>query len=146
MNSLLESIGGLGEVVKTLTNGQERVKALEAVINAKSQAFDLLTKLTELQQENSDLRNELRKHKEQAELAAKVFFARNAYWRKDEVITSAYCPTCFETKGQLVRLSQTQENGWCHPCKHEIDWVYDGERPQPGDPANVWKPRRGRNF
>lgn len=139
MNPLMETIGGLGEIFKTISNNKDRIDAQEVLIKAKSQALDILTQNTELQQQIAELRSELRKLKDQAELANRFFYARHAYWSKDEKDGSAYCPTCFDRDKLTVRLTRDGGDGFCTACKmrHKHAYYDNGTRPKEGDPATI---------
>lgn len=140
----METIGGLGEVLKTVVNNKDQIKVQEAIIQAKSQALDVLSKLATLQEENASLREEIRKYQERADLADRVFYARHAYWMKDPKDGSAFCPTCFDTKGQLVRLMKNGDTGVCHICEKLHHYVYVDAKPKEDDAATYTPPERPR--
>ena len=96
----------------------------------------LQKEVTELREENRRLSDEIRERDKQAEQEGNLFFARNAYWKKDETALLAYCPPCFASKKQLIPLRRLRNNlGVCDICKSTQNCVYEGPRPKEGDDA-----------
>ena len=96
--------GNIKTLLVDIPNAELKAEIRGAVLNAQSEALDLQEKVGQLQEENAKLRAEHDARDEIAKIADQLFFARHAYWRKDETIDSAYCQTCWDTKHTLVRL------------------------------------------
>ena len=107
--SIRESIGTAVNLLVKVHDANLKAQLQEALLSAQGEALDLQERMARLQDDNVRLSDELRKRDELSGVADQLFYARHAYWRKDETIDSAYCPTCWDTKRFLVRLMRTGE-------------------------------------
>jgi len=130
--SLRDSIGGIAKLVVNVHDSKLQAELLTALLTAQNEALALQERVAKLQEENADLREQVRSNKQTSELAEQLFYARNAYWRKDESILSAYCTICWDTKSLLVRMQMGQDDAYCNACKTR-HWGAnpDGRRPTP---------------
>lgn len=132
--SIRESIGNVTKLLVKVHDAELKAELQEALLNAQGEALDLQERLARFQEENAELREQLRSKSQADKLAEQLFYARDVYWRKDESIFSAYCPTCWDTKRLLVRLEISDESSWCEPCKQNFYQLKQGQqRPAPSD-------------
>ena len=66
--------------------------------------------LSRRQSKNRTLKEEVARLSDELRKRDEVFFARNAYWKKDETALLAYCPPCFGSKHQLIPLKRCRDN------------------------------------
>jgi hypothetical protein len=101
------------EIEKTLS------EALEQIFSLQTGMLDLQAKILHLQEENSQLREKIRREEERAK-------DRGQYQRKKvgkaEVLVregdseTFYCPTCFQVKGHYIPLTKIDDNEYSHMC------------------------------
>ena len=152
--SIKDSIGNVAKLLVKVHDADLKAQLQEALLSAQGEGLDLQERVAELQEENARLRGERDARDEVAKVSEQLFYARNAYWRKDETIDSAYCPTCWDTKRFLVHLTRERTTaGLCYSCKSRHHFVYNGPRPNEGDvatpdgsasPASPTKPKPSR--
>lgn len=81
------------------------------------QAVDLMSQVTEQQQQIMSLTDENARLKEEARIRNQVVFQRNAYWmpvpRENQSDVSdmvgPFCSRCFDVNGKLVRMHDTHQ-------------------------------------
>lgn len=132
---LKDSIGAAVKLLVDVRDADLKARLQEALLAAQGEALDLQERLTGLLKDNTQLSQQLQALEELSKTAGQLFYARHAYWRKDEEICSAYCPTCWDSSRKSVRLMRTGDHGHCHVCGNDHHYVYDGPRPKKGDTA-----------
>ncbi len=88
-----------------------------STLEAQEKIIELREAALELQEENLNLKEELgelkRKLKEQETLS----FDGDVYWQKgEEHKEGPFCPKCYDTKAQKVRLHTDGSGWWCYTC------------------------------
>lgn len=131
--SIIETVKTAADLAVKLHDGDLKAALQQSLLDAQGEALALQQQLFDMQVENRRLTDEIRKRDDTSELADKIFYAREAYWRKDEAILSAYCSLCWDTRNQLVRVTRGVRNsGVCQKCKARFDGVFTREeRPTP---------------
>ena len=133
--SILETVKTAADLAVKVHDDQLKAALLKSLFDAQGEALALQQQVFQMQVENRRLSDEVRKRDEQSKLAENVFYARNSYWRKGETIMSAFCPNCWDAKRLLMRLDDYGHGrGYCHQCKEIYEGVYNGGRPNEGDP------------
>ena len=134
--SIKDYFGNIKTLLVEVPNAELKAQILAALVDAQSEALDLQDRIGRLQEEIARLKAERDARNEVDEVRDQLFYARHAYWRKDETIDSAYCPTCWDTKRFVVHLMRESGTaGFCNSCKSRHYSVYDGPRPNEGDTA-----------
>lgn len=113
----LDNIKDVVKLAKTVGNAD-----LYHKLNAVQTDFlKLSEKARELQEENDQLREQLRQKDRMDELLAKRTHRNNAYWIEDE---GPYCTHCWDVKGQIVRMIAHAHAGVaeCPACKTEVTY------------------------
>jgi hypothetical protein len=132
-----------------LDNLKDAVRLAQTVGNAdlyqklngvQTDFLELSEKARELQEENDQLREQLRQKDRMDEFLAKRTHRNNAYWIDDE---GPYCTCCWDAKGQIVRMIAHAHAGGaeCPACNTKITYdrkaaerysqrVYDGLKGQ----------------
>jgi hypothetical protein len=84
--------------------------------------FELVARLSELQDENRELSGKLAKLGELLQLREGFEFRSNAYWKVDgESLEGPFCCTCFDADGKAIRLIQKYAGyGTCGVCKNGV--------------------------
>lgn len=133
--SMRESISNVANLLVKVHDADLKAQLQEALLNAQGEALDLQVQVAQLQEEKAKLAEQLREKSRTTDLGEKLYYARNGYWRRDETIVSAFCPTCWDAKGLLMRLDDFGEGrGVCHHCQECYESVYNGGRPAEGEP------------
>lgn len=131
--SIKDYLGNIKTLLVDIPNADLKAEIQSALIDAQGEALDLQERVALLQEENSKLADQLREKSRTTDLDEKLYYARNAYWRRDEEIVSAYCPTCWDANRLLMRLDDYGRNlGYCHHCKNTFEGVYNVGRPAEG--------------
>lgn len=130
-----ESISGVVKLLVDVHDADLKAKLQAALLDAQGEALNLQEKVARLQEGNAEFAEQLREKSRTTDLGEKLYYARNGYWRRDETIVSAFCPTCWDAKGLLMRLDDFGEGrGVCHHCQECYESVYKGGRPAEGEP------------
>ncbi len=134
--SIKDSIGNVAKLLVKVHDADLKAQLQVALLSAQGEALDLQERVARLQEENAQLSDQLRKRDELSDIAEQLFYARHAYWRKDEKTCSAYCPTCWGSSHKLIPLMHVADDaGYCTACDKAYHYVYDGPRPEEGDTA-----------
>ncbi len=130
--SISEKIGGAAKLLVEVRDAELRVELVAALLDARSDALDL-------QEENAKLRKQIEAHDKTDAIDKQLYYARHAYWRKDESIDSAYCQACWDSKRMLIRLARIAKShaARCKACNSAYDFVYSSARPNEGDHATA---------
>jgi len=133
----------LANVVSTLKNASELAKTSTdfdlkvAIGDAYSALIDLKAKISELDDENRELKKQL------AQRATLKRDPRTGYYFKEGESDSPICQRCYEGEGKLAYLSNIirEENGLrrsCHQCDRSF-WEQkfsSGQSRRPNDPLS----------
>jgi hypothetical protein len=122
----LETITAVGGVTKGIAEIAKSVKNVELnqkVIDLQQLIFELQGQLADLQQENLEQRERIRELEKKKNLESRLFYAESVYWLRGEADgeerIGPFCPTCFDTKQQLVRLRPTAQAGFYRCNAHK---------------------------
>ena len=92
-----------------------------ATLEAQEKILELREAALELQEENLELKEELAKFRANQQLQDELSFDGDVYWKiKDGEKEGPFCPTCLDTKNEIVRLHKDGDGWWCHPCKNHF--------------------------
>lgn len=134
--SLKDYFGNIKTLLVRVHDAELKAELQAALLDAQGEALDLQERVARLQEENLELSEQLRERDERSGIAERLYYARHAYWRKDEEACSAYCPTCWDSDHKLLHLMHVANHaGYCIVCKKAYHYVYDGPRPKEGDTA-----------
>jgi hypothetical protein len=122
---------GILDTIRTTVETVNKVHDAEIKSELLSEIISLQTLMLELQSENEHLKDELKSKTDKQQLRELLYFAQNAYWRRDENEIIAYCSGCFDNKGSLITLHSFigRELANCPVCRLTIQGVYKSTRP-----------------
>lgn len=134
--NIFDLLGSLNSAVKDADEAELRTKAAQIVLTAQAEAVRMQKEVMDLREENEKLRKEKAAHDKTDEIEKHLYFRRQAWWRDDETIRLAYCPTCWGTnRQQLPLMREAGDAGFCNACKGRFRRVYDGPKPDRNDKA-----------
>jgi regulator of replication initiation timing len=108
---------GIAEVAKTVKNAELN----EKVIDFQQRILDLQSQVAAMQDENQELRERNRELEKKKDIEDRMVYEESVYWERTESgeRTGPFCPTCFDTKKQRVRLRPTAEAGFYRCNAHK---------------------------
>ena len=90
-----------------------KLKEYQAILDAQKRIF-------ELQEENADLKLEIKTLKENDEFEKSLVYENNAYYcvNKDGIKEGPYCPVCWGGESKKIRMrSLDNDYFYCDRCK-----------------------------
>lgn len=89
-----------------------------STIEAQEKIIELREAALELQEENISLKEEISQLKRKIQEQDMFDFDGDVYWVSDgDAKEGPYCPQCFDTRDQKVRLHSDGPGWWCYTCK-----------------------------
>jgi hypothetical protein len=78
---------------------------LVLLLDAQEQALDLRDEIVSLRAENEELRQEIKRLSDAADISGSIVFGDHAYWqrRTDGSLDGPFCSKCYDTEGKLIR-------------------------------------------
>ena len=116
LSGALTSLKTIIEISKTVNNQQLNA----AVLEVQGKLIDVQQQCLSLQQENQDLRTELKSVRDISDIAAKLRYDGQVYWKEDDQ-TFPFCPVCWDRDKQLVRLQVSIEEGQTYHGKQILE-------------------------
>jgi hypothetical protein len=142
------AVSGMLEGIRAALSLAERTQNAELLGTLNKTLADM----TELISTNADLRDEVRRLKDELAAAQKqlgfaksLTFLGNLYHAIDEngTIGEPYCPTCWESKNTPVHLHWIANSGYhCYCCKHTFQYNHrpPGQKPTEVDSSYMPPP------
>ncbi len=104
------ALPGSKDIEKLLNNG--------STLEVQEKILELREAAIEIQEENLALKKTLASLKKQLEKQLALSFDQGVYWAGEtENRDGPFCPKCFDTKKQSVRLHKDGDRWWCYECK-----------------------------
>jgi hypothetical protein len=123
---------GIIDNVKDVANLAREVGKMELY----AKAVDLMAQVTELAQENFDLKQELLATKQNQKIEETLVFWADRYWRKiGEEIDGPFCSKCWDSSRKLIRLHRERRAfPTCPECTLAV-----ANASRKSIPADVWE-------
>jgi hypothetical protein len=106
---ILETLKGAWELASGLGSALSKMSALEAkqtVLDLQNFLWRIQTEAFELQQQNPELRDKIRRMEEEARAAGQVVHEDNICWRQTATGREGpLCPACYDNGGKEISLT-----------------------------------------
>jgi hypothetical protein len=92
-------------------------------------AVELMAQVTELMQENFDLKTQLVELKQKLEVKQRVHYDADTHTLTMDGESNRYCAHCYDDKGKLFHMKRNEEQSmqafyWqCRNCKFNTHWI-----------------------
>lgn len=104
-----------------------------ATLEAQQKIMDLREAAMQLQEENHELRAQVRSLEDALKVKASLTWDKPYYWQVDGGQKDGpYCQVCYDKEGLLIRLQSNSRGHWrCHSCSSNFyDSSYSPPRRQ----------------
>ena len=94
-----------------------------ATVEAQEQIMELREAVINLQDENFELRNRIRKLEEELRIKGELKFSKTVYWlHEGSEKDGPFCPRCYDIDQKLARLQDYGHSWYCVACKQGYEF------------------------